>query len=110
MIFVIDTNAIQKNLIVQYTNIVMIFVIKTNTIKKNERPAPTNFLQPEVLHARPSHLLNRRPSSKQARKRPLSSEQAYQKLTSRAQRQSTGTPARHICSNVVPGPSKNVKN
>ena len=88
----------------------MIFVIDTNAILKNERPAPTDFRQPKVLHARPLHLLNRRLSSKQARKRRPSSEQADQKLTSRAQRQSTGTPARRICSNVVPAPSKNVKN
>ena len=84
MIFVIDTNAIKKNRIVQYPNIVIIFVIDTNAIKKNERPAPTDFCQSEVLHARPSHLLNRRLSSKQACKRRPSSEQAYQKLSLRA--------------------------
>ena len=51
-------------------------------------------------HACPSYLLKRRPIS----------DKSHQKLTSRAQRQSNGTPARRICSNVVPAPSKNVKN
>ena len=65
---------------------------------KNERPAQTDFRQPKVLHARRSHLLNRCLSVKQARICLPSSEQTYQRLTSRAQNRSTGTPDRRICS------------